>query len=192
MFNNTRISLFHCFKDVLFRYTSLLGKVYNVTDFLKFHPGGKAQLMRGAGNDCTEIYDKVCTCISRDEFVIFHDTKYRILYCYRITHFYVVCLQVCSCTRAIVHVCVVTTTMYVCIMSPYALHNFMYLSHLNMASVKPLVFLPTLMKARLGCALIRLLFLVTHCTSVYTCRDKHDSLYTFSCFFRSSDPCVGE
>ena len=36
-----------------------LGKVYNVTRFLKYHPGRKAQLMRGAGVDSTKIYDKV-------------------------------------------------------------------------------------------------------------------------------------
>ena len=36
-----------------------VGKVYNVTRFLKYHPGRKAQLMRGAGVDSTKIYDKV-------------------------------------------------------------------------------------------------------------------------------------
>ncbi len=30
-----------------------------MTHFMRFHPGGKAQLMRGAGNDCTELFDKV-------------------------------------------------------------------------------------------------------------------------------------
>ena len=35
------------------------GKVYNVTHFLKYHPGRKAQLLRGAGTDCTALFDKV-------------------------------------------------------------------------------------------------------------------------------------
>ena len=40
--------------------TSLFtGKVYNVTRFLNYHPGKKSQLMRGAGNDCTALFDKV-------------------------------------------------------------------------------------------------------------------------------------
>jgi cytochrome b involved in lipid metabolism len=39
-------------------WTAIRGKVYNVTRFLKYHPGRKAQLMRGAGVDCTELFDK--------------------------------------------------------------------------------------------------------------------------------------
>ena len=35
------------------------GKVYDVTRFLKYHPGRKAQLMRGAGVDSSELFDKV-------------------------------------------------------------------------------------------------------------------------------------
>ena len=35
------------------------GVVYNVTEFARYHPGGKTQLMRGAGQDCTELFDKV-------------------------------------------------------------------------------------------------------------------------------------
>ena len=35
------------------------GKVYNVTRFLKYHPGGKKQVMRGAGLECTALFEKV-------------------------------------------------------------------------------------------------------------------------------------
>lgn len=40
-------------------WTAIRGKVYNVTHFLQYHPGRKAQLMRGAGIDSTILYDKV-------------------------------------------------------------------------------------------------------------------------------------
>ncbi|GAA5849024.1 hypothetical protein JCM3766R1_005429 [Sporobolomyces carnicolor] len=32
------------------------GKVYNVTPFLKFHPGGVGEMMRGAGKDATQLF----------------------------------------------------------------------------------------------------------------------------------------
>lgn len=47
----------HCTEGDL--WTAVRGVVYNVTLFTKFHPGGKGQLMRGAGLDCTELFDKI-------------------------------------------------------------------------------------------------------------------------------------
>ena len=35
------------------------GKVYNITPYMKFHPGGKEDLMKGAGKDCTILFDEV-------------------------------------------------------------------------------------------------------------------------------------
>ena len=36
-----------------------LGKVYNLTYYMKFHPGGRSELLRGAGIDCTILFDEV-------------------------------------------------------------------------------------------------------------------------------------
>lgn len=35
------------------------GKVYNLTHYMKFHPGGKEDLMKGAGIDCTILFNEV-------------------------------------------------------------------------------------------------------------------------------------
>lgn len=40
-------------------YLAIKGKVFNCTAYLPFHPGGKTQLMRGAGKDATELFNKV-------------------------------------------------------------------------------------------------------------------------------------
>jgi len=37
----------------------VLGNVYNITPYLEFHPGGVSELMRGAGMDCSELFDEV-------------------------------------------------------------------------------------------------------------------------------------
>ena len=47
-----------CFKDTL-SFTFLLGKVYNITSYFEFHPGGEEELMRGVGIDATELFDQV-------------------------------------------------------------------------------------------------------------------------------------
>mmetsp|Transcript_1261 Transcript_1261/g.3363 ORF Transcript_1261/g.3363 Transcript_1261/m.3363 type:complete len:116 (+) Transcript_1261:32-379(+) len=36
----------------------LRGKVYNVTAYLRFHPGGREELMKGVGRDGTSLFDK--------------------------------------------------------------------------------------------------------------------------------------
>lgn len=35
------------------------GKVYNITPYLEFHPGGIPEIMRGAGKDATDLFDEV-------------------------------------------------------------------------------------------------------------------------------------
>ena len=35
------------------------GKVYNVTPYLDFHPGGVDEMMRGAGSDATELFNEI-------------------------------------------------------------------------------------------------------------------------------------
>jgi cytochrome b involved in lipid metabolism len=37
-------------------WTAINGKVYNVTPYLSFHPGGQKQLMRVAGRDGTKLF----------------------------------------------------------------------------------------------------------------------------------------
>lgn len=39
-------------------WTAYKGKVYDVTQYLAYHPGGMPKLMLGAGNDCTVMYNK--------------------------------------------------------------------------------------------------------------------------------------
>ncbi|XP_071112428.1 cytochrome b5 reductase 4-like [Haliotis cracherodii] len=40
-------------------WIALRGKVYNITPYLEFHPGGIDELMRGAGKDGTQLFDEV-------------------------------------------------------------------------------------------------------------------------------------
>lgn len=39
-------------------WTAYQGKVYNITQYLPYHPGGVKKLMLGAGKDCTELFDR--------------------------------------------------------------------------------------------------------------------------------------
>ena len=40
-------------------WTAIQGKVYNITPYIRFHPGGQDTLMRVAGRDGTRLF---CTC----------------------------------------------------------------------------------------------------------------------------------
>ncbi|XP_071720904.1 cytochrome b5 domain-containing protein RLF-like [Rutidosis leptorrhynchoides] len=39
-------------------WTVLKGRVYNITPYMKFHPGGVDMLMKGVGKDCTALFNK--------------------------------------------------------------------------------------------------------------------------------------
>ncbi|KAJ3106740.1 hypothetical protein HDU97_005666 [Phlyctochytrium planicorne] len=47
-------------------WMAISGKVYNITHYMKFHPGGPTQLMRGAGKDATELFFKVHPWVNFD------------------------------------------------------------------------------------------------------------------------------
>ncbi|KAI9093132.1 cytochrome b5-like heme/steroid binding domain-containing protein, partial [Phlyctochytrium arcticum] len=47
-------------------WMAIRGKVYNCTSYVKFHPGGAGQLMRGAGKDATELFMKVHPWVNVD------------------------------------------------------------------------------------------------------------------------------
>ena len=47
-------------------WTIYKGYVYNVSPFMDYHPGGKAELLRGAGIDATELYDKYHPWVNAD------------------------------------------------------------------------------------------------------------------------------
>lgn len=40
-------------------WVCIRGKVYNVTHYLDFHPGGVDEMMRGAGTDATELFNEI-------------------------------------------------------------------------------------------------------------------------------------
>jgi len=44
----------------------LQGRVFNVTPYMDYHPGGKAELMRSAGGDGTALYNEIHPWISLD------------------------------------------------------------------------------------------------------------------------------
>ena len=39
-------------------WTVFRGRVFNITPYLHYHPGGVDILMEGAGKDCTDLFNK--------------------------------------------------------------------------------------------------------------------------------------
>lgn len=50
-------------------WMAVRGKVYNVTRYLDFHPGGRDQLLRGAGKDATNLFDQYHAFVNVDQLL---------------------------------------------------------------------------------------------------------------------------
>lgn len=50
-------------------WTAYNGKVYNITMYLPYHPGGEEKLMLGAGKDCTELFKKYHPWVNADRML---------------------------------------------------------------------------------------------------------------------------
>ncbi|XP_066994666.2 cytochrome b5 reductase 4 [Anabrus simplex] len=51
-------------------WIALRGKVYNVTHYLDFHPGGADELMQGVGKDATELFNKVHAWVNYESLLM--------------------------------------------------------------------------------------------------------------------------
>jgi cytochrome b involved in lipid metabolism len=49
----------HCTEEDA--WTVLRGRVYNISPYIRFHPGGRDMLMKGAGKDCTSLFSILIT-----------------------------------------------------------------------------------------------------------------------------------
>jgi cytochrome b involved in lipid metabolism len=43
-------------------WMAIQGKVYDISEYISYHPGGKYQILRGKGIDATELFFKVHPC----------------------------------------------------------------------------------------------------------------------------------
>ena len=50
-------------------WTAYNGKVYNITQYLHYHPGGVPKLLQGAGKDCTALFDKYHRWVNIDSML---------------------------------------------------------------------------------------------------------------------------
>jgi cytochrome b involved in lipid metabolism len=47
-------------------WMGLNGKVYNITPYAEYHPGGIPELLRGAGKDATKLFGEVHPWVNYD------------------------------------------------------------------------------------------------------------------------------
>ncbi|CAN0901849.1 Cytochrome b5 domain-containing protein RLF [Linum grandiflorum] len=47
-------------------WTVLKGRVYNLTPYMKFHPGGEDMLLKAVGKDCTSLFNKYHAWVNAD------------------------------------------------------------------------------------------------------------------------------
>lgn len=50
-------------------WMAIRGKVYNVTRYMDFHPGGVDELMRGVGKDATKLFDEVHAWVNYEQLL---------------------------------------------------------------------------------------------------------------------------
>ena len=50
-------------------WTAYNGKVYNITQYLHYHPGGVPKLLQGAGKDCTVLFNKYHRWVNIDSML---------------------------------------------------------------------------------------------------------------------------
>lgn len=50
-------------------WMAIRGKVYNVTKYMDFHPGGTEELMRGVGTDATKLFDQVHPWVNYEQLL---------------------------------------------------------------------------------------------------------------------------
>lgn len=47
-------------------WTLYQGKVYNITPYVPFHPGGKGEILRGAGKDSAKLFNEAHPWVNWD------------------------------------------------------------------------------------------------------------------------------